>query len=97
MCVKEGFDDYCYFLELDLVEFYIDDEWKEVVWVFILEFLDVCKVCYVVELGLLVYDVYVLILMKEMFDFFEVIVVDGVDVKLILNWLMGEVFVYLNK
>lgn len=31
MCVKEGFDDYCYFLEFDIVFLYIDDVWKECV------------------------------------------------------------------
>lgn len=74
MCVKEGFDDYCYFLELDFVEFYIDDEWKECVKVSIFEFLDECCKCYIEEFGLFVYDVMVLMLIKEMVDFFEEIV-----------------------
>lgn len=96
MCVKEGFDDYCYFSEFDLLELYIDEEWKECVCVLIFEFSDVCKKCYVEEFGLFVYDVMVLMLIKEMFDFFEVMFVVGGDVKLFFNWLMGEVFVYLN-
>lgn len=81
MCVKEGLSDYCYFLELDVFCFLIDDEWIEKVCVSLLEMLVLCCVCYISELGLFEYDVMVLILMKEMLDFFEVILVNGVDVK----------------
>lgn len=42
MWIKEGFDDYCYFLELDLVDLFIDDVWKECICVEIFEFLDKC-------------------------------------------------------
>lgn len=97
MCVKEGLDDYRYFFELDIVLLYVDEDWKVCVREIILELLDECKVKYVNDFGLLEYDVYVLILIKEMFDFFEGVIDYGVDVKFIFNWLMGGVNEYFNK
>lgn len=40
-----------------------------------------CCECYICEFGFLEYDVMVLIFIKEMFDFFEVVLENGVDVK----------------
>ncbi|MFJ8416451.1 Asp-tRNA(Asn)/Glu-tRNA(Gln) amidotransferase subunit GatB [Bacillus paramycoides] len=97
MRVKEGSDDYRYFPEPDLVELYIDDEWKEEVRASIPELPDARKARYVAELGLPAYDAHVLTLTKEMSDFFEATVADGTDAKLTSNWLMGEVLAYLNK
>ncbi|MDM5373590.1 MULTISPECIES: Asp-tRNA(Asn)/Glu-tRNA(Gln) amidotransferase subunit GatB [Bacillus cereus group] len=97
MRVKEGSDDYRYFPEPDLVELYIDDEWKEAVRASIPELPDARKARYVTELGLPAYDAHVLTLTKEMSDFFEATVADGADAKLTSNWLMGEVLAYLNK
>ncbi|MEI4615713.1 Asp-tRNA(Asn)/Glu-tRNA(Gln) amidotransferase subunit GatB [Bacillus cereus] len=97
MRVKEGSDDYRYFPEPDLVELYIDDEWKEAVRASIPELPDARKARYVAELGLPAYDAHVLTLTKEMSDFFEATVADGADAKLTSNWLMGEVLAYLNK
>ncbi|TNP00589.1 Asp-tRNA(Asn)/Glu-tRNA(Gln) amidotransferase subunit GatB [Bacillus pacificus] len=97
MRVKEGSDDYRYFPEPDLVELYIDDEWKEAVRASIPELPDARKARYVAELGLPAYDAHVLTLTKEMSDFFEATVADGADSKLTSNWLMGEVLAYLNK
>ncbi|WP_370991485.1 Asp-tRNA(Asn)/Glu-tRNA(Gln) amidotransferase subunit GatB [Bacillus tropicus] len=97
MRVKEGSDDYRYFPEPDLVELYINDEWKEAVRASIPELPDARKARYVAELGLPAYDAHVLTLTKEMSDFFEATVADGADAKLTSNWLMGEVLAYLNK
>ncbi len=97
MRIKEGSDDYRYFPEPDLVELYIDDEWKEEIRASIPELPDVRKARYVEEVGLPVYDAHVLTLTKEMSDFFEATVADGADAKLTSNWLMGEVLAYLNK
>ncbi|KIQ83977.1 glutamyl-tRNA amidotransferase [Bacillus sp. L_1B0_8] len=97
MRVKEGSDDYRYFPEPDLVELYIDDEWKEVVRASIPELPDARKARYVAEIGLPAYDAHVLTLTKEMSDFFEATVAGGADAKLTSNWLMGEVLAYLNK
>ncbi|EEM91467.1 aspartyl/glutamyl-tRNA amidotransferase subunit B [Bacillus thuringiensis serovar vazensis] len=97
MRVKEGSDDYRYFPEPDLVELYIDDEWKEEVRASIPELPDARKARYVAEIGLPAYDAHVLTLTKEMSDFFEAAIADGADAKLTSNWLMGEVLAYLNK
>ncbi|KFM98815.1 Asp-tRNA(Asn)/Glu-tRNA(Gln) amidotransferase subunit GatB [Bacillus clarus] len=97
MRVKEGSDDYRYFPEPDLVELYIDDEWKEEVRASIPELPDARKARYVEEIGLPAYDAHVLTLTKEMSDFFEATIADGADAKLTSNWLMGEVLAYLNK
>ncbi|MEK4740442.1 MULTISPECIES: Asp-tRNA(Asn)/Glu-tRNA(Gln) amidotransferase subunit GatB [unclassified Bacillus (in: firmicutes)] len=97
MRIKEGSDDYRYFPEPDLVELYIDDEWKEEIRASIPELPDARKARYVEEVGLPAYDAHVLTLTKEMSDFFEATVADGADAKLTSNWLMGEVLAYLNK
>jgi aspartyl-tRNA(Asn)/glutamyl-tRNA(Gln) amidotransferase subunit B len=97
MRIKEGSDDYRYFPEPDLVELYIDDEWKEEIRASIPELPDARKARYVEAVGLPAYDAHVLTLTKEMSDFFEATVADGADAKLTSNWLMGEVLAYLNK
>ncbi|KKB35724.1 Asp-tRNA(Asn)/Glu-tRNA(Gln) amidotransferase subunit GatB [Bacillus thermotolerans] len=96
MRVKEGSDDYRYFPEPDLVELYIDDEWKERVRASIPELPDQRKERYMNELGLPAHDAKVLTLTKEMADFFEATVEEGADAKLASNWMMGEVSAYLN-
>ncbi|MFV5318137.1 Asp-tRNA(Asn)/Glu-tRNA(Gln) amidotransferase subunit GatB [Priestia megaterium] len=97
MRVKEGSDDYRYFPEPDLLELYIDEEWKERVRASIPELPDARKKRYVEELGLPAYDAMVLTLTKEMSDFFEATLAAGGDAKLSSNWLMGEVSAYLNS
>lgn len=96
MRVKEGSDDYRYFPEPDLVELYIDDEWKERVRASIPELPDQRKERYMNELGLPAHDANVLTITKEMSDFFEATVQKGADPKLASNWLMSEVSAYLN-
>ncbi|MED4074099.1 Asp-tRNA(Asn)/Glu-tRNA(Gln) amidotransferase subunit GatB [Priestia endophytica] len=97
MRVKEGSDDYRYFPEPDLVELYIDDEWKESIRASIPELPDARQERYVKELGLPSYDAHVLTLTKEMSDFFEETIAQEADAKQASNWLMGEVSAYLNK
>ncbi len=97
MRVKEGADDYRYFPEPDLVDLYIDDEWKERVRATIPELPDARQKRYVEELGLPAYDAKVLTLTKEMSDFFQATIDKGADAKPASNWLMGEVSAYLNK
>ncbi|MCH1624660.1 Asp-tRNA(Asn)/Glu-tRNA(Gln) amidotransferase subunit GatB [Fredinandcohnia quinoae] len=96
MRVKEGSDDYRYFPEPDLVELYIDDEWKERVRAQIPELPDARQKRYTEELGLPAYDAAVLTVTKEMADFFEETVAGGADAKQASNWIMGEVSGYLN-
>ncbi|MBM7662747.1 aspartyl-tRNA(Asn)/glutamyl-tRNA(Gln) amidotransferase subunit B [Bacillus mesophilus] len=97
MRVKEGSDDYRYFPEPDLVQLYIDDEWKERIRSEIPELPDARKKRYIEELNLSVYDAEVLTVTKEMSDFFEETVKKGADPKQASNWLMGDVSAYLNS
>ncbi|MGM7724700.1 Asp-tRNA(Asn)/Glu-tRNA(Gln) amidotransferase subunit GatB [Metabacillus sp. Hm71] len=96
MRVKEGSEDYRYFPEPDLVELYIDDEWKERIRASIPELPDARRKRYVDELGLPEYDAQVLTMTKEMSDFFEQTLAAGADAKQASNWIMGEVSAYLN-
>lgn len=96
MRVKEGSDDYRYFPEPDLMDLYIDDEWKARIRAEIPELPDQRQKRYVEELGLPVYDAKVLTVTKEMADFFEATVNAGADGKKASNWIMGDVSGYLN-
>lgn len=96
MRVKEGSDDYRYFPEPDLLDLYIDEDWKARIRAEIPELPDQRQKRYVEELGLPVYDAKVLTITKEMADFFEATVAAGADAKMASNWLMGDVSAYLN-
>jgi aspartyl-tRNA(Asn)/glutamyl-tRNA(Gln) amidotransferase subunit B len=97
MRVKEGSDDYRYFPEPDLLDIYIDEEWKASIAAEIPELPDQRQKRYVEELGLPVYDAKVLTVTKEMADFFEGAVGAGAEAKLASNWIMGDVSAYLNS
>jgi aspartyl-tRNA(Asn)/glutamyl-tRNA(Gln) amidotransferase subunit B len=97
MRVKEGSDDYRYFPEPDLLDIYIDEEWKASIAAEIPELPDQRQKRYVEELGLPVYDAKVLTVTKEMADFFEGTVAAGAEAKLASNWIMGDVSAYLNS
>ena len=96
MRIKEGTDDYRYFPEPDLVNLSISDEWIERVRQSIPELPDARKARYEAELGLTAYDASVLVVSKEISDFFDAMVAAGADAKLSANWLMGDVSAYLN-
>lgn len=96
MRVKEGSDDYRYFPEPDLMDLYIDEDWKARIRAEIPELPDARKKRYVEELGLPAYDAAVLTVTKEMADFFEATVKAGADAKQASNWIMGEVSAYLK-
>ncbi|WP_335869429.1 Asp-tRNA(Asn)/Glu-tRNA(Gln) amidotransferase subunit GatB [Bacillus sp. 2205SS5-2] len=96
MRVKEGSDDYRYFPEPDLVDIYIDAEWKERIRAEIPELPDQRQKRYAEKLGLPQHDAKVLTMTIEMADFFEATVDAGAEAKLASNWLMGEVSAYLN-
>ncbi|MFP7299620.1 Asp-tRNA(Asn)/Glu-tRNA(Gln) amidotransferase subunit GatB [Neobacillus niacini] len=96
MRVKEGSDDYRYFPEPDLLDIYIDEEWKARIAAEIPELPDQRQKRYIDELGLPVYDAKVLTVTKEMADFFEGTVAAGAEAKLASNWIMGDVSAYLN-
>ncbi|MDQ0219826.1 Asp-tRNA(Asn)/Glu-tRNA(Gln) amidotransferase subunit GatB [Peribacillus cavernae] len=96
MRVKEGSDDYRYFPEPDLLDLYIDEEWKARIHAEIPELPDERKKRYMEELGLSAYDAAVLTVTKETADFFEATVEKDADAKQASNWIMGELSAYLN-
>lgn len=96
MRVKEGSDDYRYFPEPDLVELYIDEEWKNRIRAEIPELPDARQQRYVEQLGLPAYDAAILTVAKETADFFEATVAAGAEAKQASNWIMGELLAYLN-
>lgn len=96
MRVKEGSEDYRYFPDPDLVDFHIDEAWKEKIRAQIPELPDARKSRYVSELGLSDYDASVITQSKAMADFFEQGLTFGAPAKLIANWLMGEVNAFLK-
>ncbi|WP_409296690.1 Asp-tRNA(Asn)/Glu-tRNA(Gln) amidotransferase subunit GatB [Peribacillus sp. SCS-26] len=96
MRVKEGSDDYRYFPEPDLVEVYIDEEWKNSIKAEIPELPDERKKRYTEEYNLPAYDAAVLTVTKETADFFEASIAAGADAKQASNWIMGELSAYLN-
>jgi len=96
MRVKEGSDDYRYFPEPDLLDLFIDDEWKARIQAEIPELPDQRQKRYMDELGLPAYDAGVLTATKEMADFFEATVDAGAEAKQASNWIMGELSAYLN-
>ncbi|MGG0736701.1 Asp-tRNA(Asn)/Glu-tRNA(Gln) amidotransferase subunit GatB [Niallia taxi] len=96
MRVKEGSDDYRYFPEPDLMDLYIDEDWKARIRAEIPELPDARKKRYIEELGLPEYDANVLTVTKEMADFFEATVNAKADPKLASNWVMGDLSATLN-
>lgn len=96
MRVKEGSEDYRYFPDPDLVDIFVDDEWKARVRAEIPELPDARKKRYIEEWGLPPYDAGVLTVTKEMADYFEATVAQGADPKQASNWIMGELSGYLN-
>ncbi len=96
MRVKEGSEDYRYFPDPDLVDYHIDEAWKERVRATIPELPDARQARYISELGLSSYDAGVLTQVKAIADFFEQGLTHGAPAKLLANWLMGEVNAYLK-
>ncbi|AYW45096.1 Asp-tRNA(Asn)/Glu-tRNA(Gln) amidotransferase subunit GatB [Tetragenococcus koreensis] len=97
MRVKEGSSDYRYFPEPDIPRFEIDDAWINKVKERLPEMPKERRERYINEFELPEYDAMVLTLSKEMSDFFEETLQQGVDAKQVSNWLMGDVSAYLNS
>src|SRR5699024_12538422 len=96
MRIKDRVDDYRLFPDPDIVPLEIDAAWKEKIRAEISELPDARKQRYVEEMELSAYDAGVITASKEMVDFFEAAVYHGFDAKLIANWLMCDLCVYIN-
>lgn len=97
MRTKEGAADYRYFPEPDVPIIHISEEWIEEVKASLPEMPDQRRERYINEYDLPDYDAMVLTQTKVMSDFFDQTIAQGVDPKLVSNWLMGEVSAHLNK
>ncbi len=93
---KEEAHDYRYFPDPDLVRMQISEEWIEAVRATIPELPDARQARYINEYGLSSEDASVITISKESADFFDETVRTGADQKAVANWLMGELFAYLN-
>ncbi|NDI36114.1 Asp-tRNA(Asn)/Glu-tRNA(Gln) amidotransferase subunit GatB [Chengkuizengella sediminis] len=93
---KEESHDYRYFPDPDLVQMYIDDEWKERVRASIPELPDSRKKRYTEQFDLPSYDAEVMTSSKHLADFFEESIQYTRDAKSVSNWMMGDLLGYLN-
>jgi len=93
---KEEAHDYRYFPDPDLVRMQISEEWIEAVRASIPELPDARQARYVNEYGLSRDDAAVITMSKEAADFYDETVKTGADPKAAANWLMVELYAYLN-
>lgn len=93
---KEEAHDYRYFPDPDLVKMQISEEWIEAVRATIPELPDARRERYMKDFGLSGDDAYVITLTKDSADFYDAATKTGADPKAVANWLMGDLFGYLN-
>ena len=93
---KENAHDYRYFPDPDLLPVILTDEYIDQIRANLPELPEAKKKRYVSELGLTEYDAHVLTLDVETSRYFEEAMV-GQDPKKVANWVMGDLFGYLNK
>ena len=93
---KENANDYRYFPDPDLLPVVLTDEYIENIRQNLPELPEAKKARYIAELGLTPYDASVLTADKETSLYFET-AAKGQDAKKVANWVMGDLFAYLNK
>ena len=93
---KENANDYRYFPDPDLLPVVLTDEYIENIRKNLPELPEAKKARYVAELGLTPYDASVLTADRETSAYFEM-AAKGQDAKKVANWVMGDLFAYLNK
>ena len=93
---KENAHDYRYFPDPDLLPVILTDEYIDQIRASLPELPEAKKKRYVSELGLTEYDAHVLTLDVETSRYFEEAMI-GQDPKKVANWVMGDLFGYLNK
>ena len=93
---KENANDYRYFPDPDLLPVILTDEYIENIKNNLPELPAAKKKRYIEELGLTPYDAGVLIADKETALYFETACAKQ-DPKKVANWIMGDLFAYLNK
>lgn len=93
---KEEAHDYRYFPDPDLVRMQIAEDWIDAVKASIPELPDARQARYINEHGLSSVEAGVITMGKESADFFDQVVETGADAKAVANWLMMDLFGYLN-
>lgn len=93
---KENANDYRYFPDPDLLPVFLSDDYIENIRKNLPELPKVKQERYVNELGLTPYDASVLTADKETAQYFET-AAQGHEAKKVANWVMGDLFAYLNK
>ena len=93
---KENANDYRYFPDPDLLPVVLTDEYIDNIRKNLPELPEAKKARYIAELGLTPYDASVLTADMETATYFET-AAKGQDAKKVANWVMGDLFAYLNK
>ncbi|GAA4725843.1 Asp-tRNA(Asn)/Glu-tRNA(Gln) amidotransferase subunit GatB [Brevibacillus fulvus] len=93
---KEEAHDYRYFPDPDLVRMQISEDWIASIRASIPELPDARQARYMNEYGLSGTDAGVITMTKESADFYDEAVKTGADPKAVANWLMVDLFGYLN-
>ncbi len=93
---KENANDYRYFPDPDLLPIILTDEYIENIRQNLPELPEAKKKRYIEVLGLPAYDAGILVSDKETSLYFET-ASEGQDAKKVANWIMGDLFAYLNK
>lgn len=93
---KENANDYRYFPDPDLLPVILTDEYIENIRQSLPELPEAKKKRYIEVLGLTPYDAGILVSDKETSVYFET-AIQGQDPKKVANWIMGDLFAYLNK
>lgn len=94
---KEVANDYRYFPEPDLLPIVIDDDYIEQVRASLPELPDAKKERFIAEFDLSEYDASVLVVSRELAEYFEAVATSSGDAKLAANWVNGELQALLNK
>ncbi len=93
---KENANDYRYFPDPDLLPVILTDEYIENIRKNLPELPEAKKKRYIETLGLPAYDASILTMDTETSHYFET-AIQGQDAKKVANWVMGDLFAYLNK
>ena len=93
---KEEAHDYRYFPDPDLLPLYLDDVFIKKIAIELPELPDQKKARFISDYALTSYDASILVADRASSHFFED-VAKGRDIKLVVNWITGELFAALNR
>jgi aspartyl-tRNA(Asn)/glutamyl-tRNA(Gln) amidotransferase subunit B len=94
---KENSTDYRYFPDPDLIPLNLEDDYIDSIKNSLEELPDQKSIRYMSDMGLTHYETEVLVSDKNVADFFEQAASETSDKKSLANWIIGELFSYLNR